>query len=158
MPMSNKHELEEARKVIDPEKYSRILRDVDLVDIIQKRLRSVLKGTLTDEKKSFQLSESMQVLERSDDQCVLECIFKLKAKSGRRIVAEVEAAYSVFFRLSEAVPREFFVLYNRFSLPMQLFPYFREEVHSRFAKMGLPTLVLPLRKFLVPDSKDTKKD
>jgi preprotein translocase subunit SecB len=158
MPMSNKHELEEARKVIDPEKYSRILRDVDLVDIIQKRLRSVLKGTLTDEKKSFQLTESMQVLERSDDQCVLECIFKLKAKSGRRIVAEVEAAYSVFFRLSEAVPREFFVLYNRFSLPMQLFPYFREEVHSRFAKMGLPTLVLPLRKFLVPDSKDTKKD
>ncbi len=158
MSRSNKHELEEAKKVIDPEKYSRVLRDVNLVDIIQKRLRSVLKGPLTDERKSFQLSESMQILEQSEDQCVLECNFKLKAKSGRRIVAEVEAAYSVFFRLSKAVPREFFVLYNHFGLPMQLFPYFREEVQSRFAKMGLPTLVLPLRKFLVPDSKDTKKD
>ena len=158
MPKPITDEIEEAKEVVDPKRYSELLREVDLVDIIQKRLRSVLKGTLTDEKKSFQLSESMQVLERSDDQCVLECIFKLKAKSGRRIVAEVEAAYSVFFRLSTAVPREFFVLYNRFSLPLQLFPYFREEVHSRFAKMGLPTLVLPLRKFLVTDSKDTKKD
>ncbi|MBD3332490.1 hypothetical protein GF356_06545 [candidate division GN15 bacterium] len=158
MPNPTMHEIEEAKEVVDPKRYSELLREVDLVDIVQKRQRSALKGTLNLGKKSFQFSESMQIRECNDDLCILDCQFKLKAKSGRNIVAEIETTYSVYLRLSSAVPREFFILYNHFSLPIQLFPYFREEVQSRFAKMGLPTLVLPLRKYLVPDSKDTKKD
>jgi preprotein translocase subunit SecB len=157
--LPNKAEkLEAAKQVVDAERYSQYLRGLELGNIFLKDVKATLHSHNLEGKKSFSFSEEVIVNEQGSDHAVLTVNYTVKAKAGRRKITDIRAKYLVVLLTEQESPEAFFTLYGEYNLPLQLYPYLRECVHSLFSKMGLPPLVLPLRKFLVPDSKDTKKD
>ena len=145
--------IEAAQKKVSPKAYSKYLASLELSDIRLQEVRAKLfTNQLGDEKKSYSLKEDPTVESLTENGALVTIAYKLSAKSGRKKVANVAVKVLVGFSISKPIPPEFFVLYNQFTLPLQTYPYFRECVHSLFSKMGLPPLILPLRKYLLPDS------
>lgn len=142
-------ELEAARKKIPPDQYPEYMKLVDLQNVLLVGLSSKRFDVPADGALSYSLDEKATVLEIGNLSASIAFEYTMKAKASRRRIAEVKAQYVVVFHLSGEVPREFFILYNAYSLSLQTYPYLRECIHSLFPKMGLPPLVLPLRKFLI---------
>lgn len=142
-----------ARKKITPQEYSKQLKCLELANIVLKDIKVTLKTHELTGRNTYHFDEKTELLILDEKSALVEVAYSIKAKSGRKIVADMKAKYLVGFTTSKKLSNEFFVLYNHYSLPIQTFPYFRECVHSLFNRMGLPPLLLPLRKFLLADSK-----
>lgn len=133
---------------LPPAKYNEMLKHLNLVDVYIKEVRSTLYSRVV-EKATLDFDEQAEVTEYTGSKATIEVSYHLKAKSGRVRLFETKVKYVVKFTVSEDVPKEFFELYKTLSLPLQTFPYLRECVNSMISRMGLPPLILPLRKFLV---------
>lgn len=145
--------LEAAKEKITPAEYGDYMAKLELKDVRLMSITSRRFNAPISESRNVSFDEKvvpMGIQERSA-QVAVEYI--VKAKSGTRRVAEIRAKYMAIFETAERLPEEFFVLYNEYSLPLQTFPYLRECVNSMFSRMGLPPLILPLRKFLIGSDK-----
>lgn len=142
-----------ARERIKPKQYSEFLSQLQLVDIYLSTIKAKLSSNDLSGKNSYNCTEEAKLVQHGEDSATVEIKYSLKAKSGQRKILHVDAGYSVKFSMTKEIPEDFFILYNEYSLPLQTFPYFRECVNSMFSRMGLPPLVLPLRKFLVGGDK-----
>jgi len=70
--------------------------------------------------------------------------FEGEAEPVVRITARFEVNYST----GRAVTDEIFEVFRNTSLPLNIWPYFRELVHTALARVGWPVLVLPVHKGL----------
>jgi len=141
--------VEQAKKKIAPAEYATLLECVELGNIYLKEVRSTLHRHEIGNRPEFQFKEDYQVIEHNDNHALIEVAYTVKTRNGRSNIATIQAKYHVRLTTSKLIPSEFFHLYSQYSLPLQTFPYYRELVDSHFTKMGLPRLLLPLRKFLV---------
>jgi len=105
------------------------------------------------EKGKFEFNEVSKLSSHEGDFVTIEIDYTLKAKCGRRLIAQINATYALVFSTDKKIPKEFFDIYKQYSLPLQTFPYFRELTNALFSRMGIPPLILPLRKFLVGSDK-----
>jgi len=138
---------------MEPKEYNKLLKHINISNVILKEIKSTLHKFSIDEKAKLEFEESAHVVELTDDIANIEISYSLKAIAKRRRIFVINAKYIVVFGSDRPIPKEFFDIYNEISLPLQTFPYFRELVNSTISKMGLPPLILPLRKFLVGDAK-----
>ncbi|MEW6412075.1 MAG: protein-export chaperone SecB [Candidatus Zixiibacteriota bacterium] len=136
---------------ITPTQYGEILKCVDLRDIYLKEIKSTLYSRELTGRASLKFDESANVLSVAENVATIEVSYNLKAKCGRNRLFTSRIKYAVLFDCKGDIPDGFFELYNKHSLPLQTFPYLRECVNSMISRMGLPPLILPLRKFLVGD-------
>jgi len=136
-------------KKMSSEKYSELLKCVDLHDIYLRSSKVDVNKVAFRDKAELQYKEDAKLIELQDTFARIEVNYLLKAKSKRRNVFEISVRFCVDFETKRDIPTEFFDIYNETSLPLQTFPYFREFVQSTVARMGLPPLIIPLRKFLV---------
>ena len=140
--------IKQARKKITPKQYSELLKNLDLVSIYLKDVKVSQFSHELSGKNSYDFGEKCSVVKHDDYQAIIEVSYSLTAKSSRKRLASVKAKYRVVFSTEKQLPGEFFTLYNVTSLPLQTFPYFRELTNSMFSRVGLPPLILPLRKYL----------
>jgi preprotein translocase subunit SecB len=147
--MTNVKSKKTKKREISPAEYNRYLENINLLDIYL--VDSKLKANKNNfgEKGQLRLEEESKIVEKTDTFVKIADTYKLKAKSGKKIIFSIDVVYHVSFGTSEDIPLEFFDIFNSMNLPVHTFPYLREFVHSMVAKMGLPSLVLPLKKFLV---------
>jgi len=149
--------LEKSKKKISPEKYSDMLSHLELINIIVSDIKSSINRKLffsnITEQPKINLDETSDIIEIKDNSSVLEVDYTITAKVGSKQLFNINIKYCVFFSHSIIIPKEFFVLYKTYSLPLQTYPYLRELVNSIISKMGFPPLILPLRKHLVGKSK-----
>lgn len=84
------------------------------------------------------------------DDGVIYCGVRLKATLGpgepREAVVEVFAEYALIYQLPKGAecPEEISAVFAARNGVFNAWPFFREQVHTLVAKMGLPPLVLPL--------------
>jgi len=130
-------------------KYNELLKHVELVDVHLQEIRASLGKWDPSERSILNFKEDFSVIENEADHVCIAVSYQLDAKSKRRNVFNIKARYQVTFKTSKPIPPEFFEMFNKWSLPVQTFPYLRELVNSMISRMGLPPLVLPLRKYLV---------
>ena len=142
-----------ARRKITPVQYSRFLQRLNLTNIVLQDVKCTVKTRELTGKNTFMFDEKTVLRAHDENGALVEVEYIVKAKSGRKIVVDIRAKYLVGFTTTARLSEDFFSRYNEINLPLHTFPYFRELVHSLFYRTGLPPLVLPLRKFLLKDSK-----
>ncbi|MBM3322758.1 hypothetical protein FJY69_04715 [candidate division WOR-3 bacterium] len=55
----------------------------------------------------------------------------------------IECEFAVTYQTAKPMAAAYFDVFKRTSLPLNTWPYWREFVHSTFARMGLPPFILP---------------
>lgn len=145
-------DLAAAKKRIPAAKYNKLLGHLILQDVYLKQAKTVLFSRNVSSGASLSFNESAKIVKRGADSALIEVSYLVKAAAGKRRVFEVAAKYYVEFRYDAELTEDFFVLYNTYSLPFQTFPYLRELVNTSVSRMGLPSLILPLRKYLTGGS------
>lgn len=144
--------IEQIKQTIPPAKYNEYLKYIDLEDVYLKQIKGNLGTKELSAQVNLSFNEKALLLELKDDYAKVRMNYQIKAKHGQKIIFNLSAEYLIVFHLAHRIPAEFFELYNKYSLPLQTFPYFRELVNSMISRMGLPSLVLPLRKFLIGEN------
>ena len=75
--------------------------------------------------------------------------YKLSAKdeSKEDAAIKVQAKYVVRYNITKdvTISKEFMKVFSDLTLGMLLWPYFRELINNSVYRMGMPTLVLPLK-------------
>lgn len=56
----------------------------------------------------------------------------------------IECEFDAVYRVSKPMTEAYFEVFKKTSLPLNTWPYWREFVHSSFARMGLPPYFLPV--------------
>ncbi len=141
--------LEEIQKQIPAKRYNELLDLVELRDLYLNGLKTSLRNRKIHQNTRFQYRETSDVVEFSETAVRIEARYELAAVSGRSRVFDIKASYVAEFSLREPIPKEFFELYKVYNLPLQTFPFLRELVNNLITRMGLPPLILPLRKHLI---------
>ncbi len=145
-------EMKKETKGLSPKQYSELLKCVDIRDIYLSNSKTSVNRNAFTGKAKLDFGEKVNIRELTSDQVKIEAGYSLRAKSGRSQLFNIVVSFMVVFQTKREIPKEFFDIYNDINLPLQLFPYFREFVQLTISRMGLPPLVIPLRKFLI--SKD----
>jgi len=139
---------DESTTKLKPQEFNELLKHVNLVDVFLSKLRVGLRSRQLTERGQFKVSEKTEIASRDESHVEIKVGYRLSAKSGRSRLFDLDATYTAVFSTSKPIPAEFFEVFNEISLPLQTFPYFRELVNSIVSRMGLPPLILPLRKYL----------
>jgi preprotein translocase subunit SecB len=128
----------------------------DLLHCLELQEIYLLKANVSASRDTFagkailKFNENAKLTDRTDDRARIDVEYLLTGRCGARNVLRIATTFVVNFRLNTQFPEEFFDIYIKSSLPLQTYPYFREFVQSIVARAGLPILVIPLRKFLLP--------
>lgn len=138
---------------MEPKEYNKLLKHINIADIVLKDIKSTLFKFSIEEMARLEFKEAAQIINLKDDLINVEISYLLRAIAKKKKIFDLKAKYIVSFATDRQIPKEFFDIYNEISLPLQTFPYFRELVNSTISKMGLPALILPLRKFLLSGAK-----
>jgi len=131
---------------ISPEEYRKILDGIELQNIILKSSKSNVNHDLISENLvvSFTDKASFELIE---DGFVVENKYVISAKNKeKKTVLKIEGIYIVIFKSKTEITDEFFSIYKDISLPLTVWPFFREFVYSITSRMNIPPLTLPLLK------------
>lgn len=134
---------------ISPEEYGEFLQGIELrriylVDTRVKRKRSpsleavlrfnqdVVKSKFSKIEDGFTATFSFQVQLLEDDN---EAPF-----------ADLMVSYVAEYSSEQKMTKKIFEIFGQYNLPLNLYPYVREYIHTTTNRMGLPSLVLPVLK------------
>ncbi len=76
----------------------------------------------------------------------VENSYTLTIKNHRKVALKIEATYLIMYSSKSEISDDFFDIYKKFSLPLNIWPYFRELVNTITSKMNIKPLTLPLLK------------
>ncbi len=126
------------------EEYNLFLRGLELVHIALERVEAVQHPELL-------MTENLRVdivtkskYEYEDGKMKITSHFKVVAKNKKKHALKVEGMYFLLYNSEQPVTDFLFGLYNEDVLPLNIWPFMRELVHSMTIRMGLPPLTLPL--------------
>ena len=151
----NKELIAEIKNKISPQKYNEILRTVDLTNLYLNETSAKLNQRDWTGAATLNLSEKSELLDSADNKFTIEMNYLLKAQADNKDVVEISAQYIIEFTTDGAPDKDFIELFKIYSLPLHSYPFFREIVNSFVIRMDLPSLILPLRKFLVSEKVTT---
>lgn len=137
--------------VMAPKRYNGLLKHVDLAEIYVSDSKVTCNKFISPGVADLHLDESFKIIKSTSEKVVIEAKYVFKAKIKKRNFLTINVKYNVVLQTSKHIPIEFFEIYNKASLPFHIYPFFREFVHSTISHMGLPTLILPLRKQITAD-------
>lgn len=150
-------DFEAAKKNLTPEEYARILQAFNLRTMELSRLAFDVRMHRVEGTAEYIPAEEILILEHSDKRVVTQVGYRIVAKSGKSIIFKAEVCYTVTFETAQPIPAEFLTIYNRVTLPLTTYPYFRELMSNLVSRTGLPAFTLPLRKAaLRPAQSDAK--
>jgi len=134
---------------ISPKEYRNILDSVLLENIALNRLNTkVERGYLTN-NLVIDIKESNTFTQNNN---VLTILFNYrmvaKAEDAEKAGFTLTSVYEVTYNIIDGVviTKDFMKIFSDLTLGVLLWPYFRELINSTVLKMGLPALVLPMRR------------
>lgn len=131
---------------ISPEEYRRILDGIELKNILISNIKADLKHELLTEGMKIVIKDDAQYEMREDD-FIIKNKYILTAKNqANKIALKIECVFIVVFETKYEITDGFFEIYKDLSLPLNVWPFFRELVNSTTARMNIPPLTLPLLK------------
>ncbi len=131
---------------ISPEEYRRILNGIDLKTILLSEIKASIKHELLSEGMKIGIKENSQYTYK-DDEFIVTNKYVLTAKNyDKKIVLKIEGTFIVVFESKFEINNDFFEIYKEISLPLNVWPFFRELVNSITSRMNIPPLTLPLLK------------
>jgi preprotein translocase subunit SecB len=133
---------------ISPKEYRKILNGIDLKNILLADLKATIKHELLSEGLKISIKDSAQY-SYEEDEFIIKNKYVLTAKNNdKKNVLKIEATFIVVFESKYEINDDFFNIYKEISLPLNVWPFFRELVNSTTSRMNIPPLTLPLLKRL----------
>ena len=134
---------------ISPEDYRNILESLELDTLYLTELNSKFKEENVSSSLSLNIEEKNS-FEQDGSILKVYYIFKLTAvdEEKNEPVITLQAKYTIRYNISKdiEVTKDFMKVFSDLTLGMLLWTYFRELVNNTIYRMGMPTLVLPLKK------------
>ena len=130
---------------MDPKRYREILKGIQLDTIALRALKANIHRENMEGSMKIEFRENASY-KNTEEGFEVSAQYVLIGKNKRRIALRVDCTYDLFFTSEEEIDDEFFEIYKEFSLPLNLWPFFRELVHSITSRMNIPPLTLPLLK------------
>jgi preprotein translocase subunit SecB len=131
---------------ISPEEYRKILNGIDLKNILLSDLKATIKHELLSEDMKIGIKEDAQY-SYEEDELIVKNKYVLTAKNKeKKTVLKIEGSFIVIFESQSEIDDNFFNIYKEISLPLNVWPFFRELVNSTTSRMNIPPLTLPLLK------------
>ena len=140
--------LKEAQEKLTAKDYREALVNIELRDVHLKELNCLLHSRNVSSSANINFQDETSEIKIVEDKATVEHRYTVKVTSGEKDIFDVTATYILIYELKKTLPEEFFVIYKNISLPVHTYPFFRELVSSISTKMGLPNLIIPLRKDL----------
>jgi preprotein translocase subunit SecB len=137
------------RPKISPEEYRNILDSLELDTLYLTELNSRFKENFVSSSLSISIEEK-DTFEQKDSILKVYYTFKLFAKDEAKEdpALSMQAKYTVRYKISKdiVITKDFMKVFSDLTLGMLLWTYFRELVSNTIYRMGMPPLVLPLKK------------
>lgn len=134
---------------ISPKEYRNILESLELDTLYLTELNSKFKEDFVSSNLVLNIEEKY-TFEQVSSILKVYCFFKLSAKDETKEESSItlQAKYTIRYKLSKDViiSKDFMKVFTNLTLGMLLWPYFREIVHNTVYRMGMPPLVLPLKR------------
>lgn len=73
-----------------------------------------------------------------------EWVLSVKFEKDTENFLEINALYNVVLSKSEELSKDFWNIYKKATLPLIVYPYFREFVQNITSRMNIPPLTLPI--------------
>ncbi len=132
---------------ISPEEYRKILEGLELIDIVLSSIKAEIKHDMLSEGMKISIKDSAEYELTENDEFVVKDRYVLTAKNTKNKTAlKIEAVYVLVFETKLKITDDFFEIYKETSLPLNVWPFFRELVNSITGRMNIPPLTLPLLK------------
>ncbi|HNS73421.1 MAG TPA: hypothetical protein PKI81_08460 [bacterium] len=135
-----------ALKGPSPEEYRRFIQGIDL--------RSIQLVEMAAKSNSAEFNGGLKIsIQSESDFSPDESGFRIRhscelvgRNSQRKIAIKISAVYLIYFSSHRDMTPEYFAVYKEASLPINIWPFFRELVHATTSRMNIPPLTLPLVK------------
>jgi len=135
---------------IEPAEYSRLLKGLQILSIWvngfsaersgeQPKLSTPILGKIKDETSMHMKEDGLAIAK-------VRYLFNARAEGTRKSFLKIKCEYHLLFETRESLPEAFFKTYSKTSLPLNVWPYFREFVQSTVTRMNMPPITLPLFK------------
>ncbi len=134
---------------ISPEKYNIILKHLSLNDIRLKDLNSKFDETLMQGNLILDVREKHKFKQEVDFLSIFyQFHFTAKDELVEKPAIEIKATYLVTYKVAEGikVTKEFMKIFSELTIGFLLWPYFRELTNNITYRMGIPPVVLPMKR------------
>ena len=129
-----------------PQEYRTILDEIELQSLYLKKLDSYILHDQISEGMSIVIKDN-STYSNTEEGFVVESRYTLNAKNQqKKIVLKIDCVFGIIFNSSKDITDSFFEIYKDLSLPLNVWPFFREMVNSITSRMNIPPLTLPLLK------------
>ena len=133
-------------KKISPEEYRKILNGIDLKNILLKEVKASIEHKNFSENIKISIKDKASY-KNEEDELVITHTYTLTAKGkAKKPALKISGTYIVVFESNNEINDGFFNIYKETSLPLNVWPFFRELVNSTTSRMNIPPLTLPLLK------------
>ena len=133
-------------EAITPEEYGKILKGIELKNILLSEIKASIKHEILSEGLKINIKDEAD-FEFENNEFIVFNKYVLTAKNKEKKTAlKIEAKYIIVFESEREITESFFEVYKKISLPLNIWPFFRELVNTTTARMNIPPLTLPLLK------------
>jgi preprotein translocase subunit SecB len=137
--------------VLSPEEYKNLLSKIELIEVsLTSSNTSINLAKMVPESSSLGLPQISITddIKRSKkkDQFQINANWHLTAKFEKddKDFMDITASFNVLLLGKCTLPNSFWKIYNKSTLPLIVYPYFREFVQNMTARMNIPPLTLPI--------------
>ena len=134
---------------IPPEEYRKILQNIRLDTLYLVELNTKYEEDYISNSLNLEIKEKHKFIQQEQ---ILKIYYdyKLTAKddSFEKPALNLKAKYVVKYDIMNeiVVPKEFMDIFSELTLSLLLWTYFRELVNNIIYRMGMPPLVLPMKR------------
>jgi hypothetical protein len=146
--MQDNRIMKNEEKKISPDEYRRLLDKIELKEISLLKCSANLNNFTLKERNKVKFTQDHSFISKDDDLYIIHQSYKITSGSEKpkKELLSIEATYQVQIESAEPLSEEFFDIYMGVSLPLNVWPFFREFAFSISTRMALPPLTLPLMK------------
>ncbi len=134
---------------ISPEEYRKILEALELDTLYLSELSSKFREEFLSQSLKLEIDEKESFVQENN---ILKVVYTFKLTAKDDAMEEpgitLQARYIVRYQITKEVQvtKEFMKVFSDLTIGMLLWTYFRELVNNMVYRMGMPPLVLPLKK------------
>jgi len=133
---------------VDKKEYRQFIGGLQLKDISVRRnsTQRIAKTIDFSRKVDVNINDKASFAMQDESICdiVQEYTLHLSYQGEKTPLLTIECEFDVVYRVSKPMTDAYFEIFKKTSLPLNTWPYWREFVHSSFARMGLPPFILPV--------------
>jgi preprotein translocase subunit SecB len=139
---------------ISPEEYRNIIESLELDTLYLTELNTKFNEEFLPSSLSLDIGEKY-TFEQKQNILEIYYILKIIAKDEKKEkpVIALRAKYTIKYSITRdiQVTKNFMKIFGELTLGMMLWTYFRELVNNIIYRMGMPPLILPLKKKPLPN-------